>query len=329
MENSQISIIDRSLDATIASFEKIKAVATYISQSDAFTKGFEIKDKDGNTVIDPETGKPKINIADVTLCLMAGHELGLDLAGSIMYGAKLNRFTYISVIKGRSLGIDLATSIEKIITIPNKTGNTSTYTMVDIITSKLNSNNVVFLPFIKNYAPFYQYYDANREELELDKVLDENDDLKPEYVLINLTGASDPKVAEEIKKTVAEAKTNGKIVVTKVQHGYYSKAKFVRTYPDGHVVTHYQRFSTLDAERAELLPLWQTQNNVVVKVQDGKDNWIKNTPQMMNNRVISIGGRIIANDLLQGIYTREEIVSAGLVNEKDAPVVDATAEVVG
>jgi hypothetical protein len=44
---------------------------------------------------------------------------------------------------------------------------------------------------------------------------------------------------------------------------------------------------------------------------------------MMTNRVISIAGRIIAADFLHGVYTRDEVVSAGIVNEKDAPIVDA------
>lgn len=315
MENNQISVVDRSLDATIIRFEKIKKVAEYFATSEAFTKGFENRDKDGNVILD-ENGKPKINIADVTLCLIAGNELGLDIAGSIMYGKKLNHLTYMSVIKGRSMGIDLATSIEKIITIQGKNGSTSTYTMVNIITAKLNSNNVVFLPFIKNYAPFYIYSDVTGAELELDKILDEQDDLKSEYFLVH---------AGLIKTDVEKAKTDGKILVTRVQHGYYTKAKFVRTYPDNHIVIHYQRFSSLDAERAELLPLW---NDKLQKIQDGKDNWIKNTPQMMLNRVISIGGRIIGDDLLQGVYTREEIISAGIVDEKDAPVIDTNAEII-
>jgi hypothetical protein len=322
---NELKTIDRNFDATIASFDKIKKVAEYIATSEAFTKGFEMKDKDGKTIIDTETGKPKINVADVALCLMAGHELGLDIGGSIMYGKKLNQLTYMSVMKGRSLGIDLATSIEKIITIVGKSGNATSYTMVNIITAKLNSNNVVFLPLIKNYAPFYIYSDANGAELELDKVLDEQDELKPEYALINLNDKP-----EIIQVNVKAAKDAGKIIVTRVQHGYYTKAKFVRTYPDGHIVTHYQRFSSLDAERADLLPTFQLapDGKTWQKLQDGKDNWIKSTPQMMLNRVISIGGRVVGDDLLQGVYTREEVISAGLVDEKDAPVVDIESEVV-
>lgn len=328
--NTEIAIVHKDIDETIRVFEKVKSIAEYVAKSETFSKGFEQKDKDGKVILD-ENSKPKINEADVAMCIMTGQELGLDLGGSLLYGKKLNRNTYLAAKKGLSLGVDISTAIEKVITIESKTtGNTVTYTMVDIISAKLLQSGIEFLPFIKNYAPFYIYKNNNGEELELDRILDENDDLKPEYALISLVGANDPKIAAEIKTAVAAAKDAGRTVVTREQHGYYSKAKFVRTYPDGKKVIHYQRFSSLDAERAGLLPSYglAADGKTPVKVSDGKNNWITNTPQMMNNRVISIGGRIIGADLLNGIYTRDEIVSSGIVDEKDAPVIDADAEVV-
>jgi hypothetical protein len=317
MSDTQISIINKDFDATIQAFEKIKGVANYLATSETFVSDFIMKKADGTNEIDETTGKPKINVADVAICLMTGHELGLDIGGSLLYGRKLNRATYMSVMKGRSLGIDLATAIEKVITITTKTGNTVSYTMVDIISSKLLENGVEFLPFIKNYAPFYIYKNPAGEELELDKILDKDtDELLPEYFLVH---------AGLVKDDVDKAKAEGKQLVTRIRHGYYTKGKFVRKYPDGHVQVHYQRFSTLDAERQELLPTFDEKG---ILIQGGKDNWIKSTPQMLANRVISIAGRIICADKLHGIYTREEIVSAGLVKESEAPVVDTVAEVV-
>jgi hypothetical protein len=323
MENTQISTINKSLDATIAQFERIKELAIYLSTSDAFTQGFELKNEKGEVLRD-ENGRPRINVADVAICLMTGHEVGLDIGGSLLYGKKLNQSTYMSIIKGRSMGIDLATSIEKIVTITGKSGNPVTYTMVDLISAKLIEAGVEYLPFIKNYAPFYIYTNARtKEELELDKICDEQDDLKDEYYLVY--------GGNQKKEDIDAAEAAGKTLVTRVQHGYYSKAKFVRKFPDNHILTHIQRFSTLDAERAELLPIYgiDPTNNLPVIVSKGKDNWIKATPQMMANRVISIAGRIICADQLKGVYTREEVISAGLVSEKDAPIVeDIEAQVI-
>jgi len=317
--NNEISVIKRDLDSTIKDFERVKEVAVYVATSEVFSKGFESKNADGTTKIDETTGKPLINVADVALCIMTGLELGLNLAGSLLYGKKLNQATYMSVMKGKSLGIDIATAIEKVVSIPTKNGYVS-YTMVDIISAKLMQAQIEFLPFLRNYAPFYIYRDADNNELDLDKILDENDDLKSEYVVVDTTAKPD-----DIKKQVSDIKASGKIVVTKERHGYFTKAKFVRKYPDGRTVTHFQRFSTLDAERAELLPTYDAKGTVI---QNGKDNWIHGTPQMMANRTISIGGRIIAADLLNGVYTREEVVNSGLIKEADAPIVDTVAEVI-
>ena len=323
----EISVVNRGLDSTIAAFEKLKGVAEYLASSDTFVKDFEVKDKDGKPIIDEQTGKPKVNTTDIALCLMAGNELGLNITGSLLYGKKLNQATYMAVMKGRSMGVDIATSIEKIVSIPTKNGYVS-YTMVDIISAKLVQGGVQFLPFIKNYAPFYIYRNANMEELDIDIILDsDTDELKDNYFVANL-GTENNQTIIKNKEAVEKAKSEGKTIIIKERHGYYSKAKFTRTLANGATVVHYQRFSTLDAERAGLLPVSQMVNGQSVEISKGKDNWISNTPQMMNNRIISIAGRIIGADLIQGIYTREEVVNSGLIDEKDAPVIDTTAEII-
>jgi hypothetical protein len=316
MPNTEISIVNKDLDATINAFEKIKEVAIYLSTSDTFASPFEMKDKENKVIIDEVTGKPKINVADIAICLMTGHELGLNISGSLLLGKKLNQATYLSVLKGRSIGVDLATSMEKIVSIPTKNGLVS-YTMVDIISAKLMQGGIEFLPFIKNYAPFYQYYHAaSKEEMDLDVVLDEKDDLLPKYFIVDASTTPD-----SMKAAIAE----NKIPLTKSRNGYYSKIKMTRTYKDGRTVTMYQRFSTVDAQRANLLPTYQTVNGKLEEIGKGKDNWISNTPQMMNNRCISIPGRIIGADLINGLYTKDELIDAGLIKED---TVETTAEVV-
>jgi hypothetical protein len=322
--NNEISVVSKDFNKIIEDFEKLKEVAVYLANSETFVKDFEVKDSSGKPIIDELTNKPKINTTDVALCLMAGYELGLNISGSLLYGKKLNQATYMAVMKGRGLGLDVATAIEKVVSIPTQNGYVS-YTMVDIISAKLIQNGVEFLPFIKNYAPFYIYKGVNNEELDLDVILDENDNLKDDYALIDLTLGAD-----KVKELVEAAKLANKIRVTRERHGYYSKAKFVRKFPNGNVLTHYQRFSSLDAERAGLLPtyVYDEKSKTYVEATKGKNNWISNTPQMMNNRVISIGGRIIGADLINGVYTREEVVSSGLVKENEAPIIDTTAEVI-
>lgn len=313
--NNEIAIKTSDLSTTIATFEKIKELAEYLAKSSTFTSGYELKGKDGKVLIDEETGLAKVNTTDIAISLLAGHELGIDIAGSLLLGKKLNTNTYLAITKGREIGIGLSTALEKIVSIPTKNGPV-TYTMVDIISAKLIQNQIEFLPFVRNYAPFYMYYDfKSKEELDLDRILDENDDLKPEYFLVDANATADQ---------AKEAVSSGKKMVIRSRNGYFTKAKFVRKYPNGGTVIHYQRFSTLDAQRAGLLPTYDEKG---VLISNGKDNWIANTPQMMANRVISVGGRIIGADLLHGIYTKDELIDANIIT-KDDKVIDAQVEVI-
>lgn len=289
------AVQNNAFSATIAAFEELKKLAEYLAKSDTFSKEFITKDKDGNVIVD-ETGRPVINSADIAFCLMAGKEMGFDVTGSLMLGKKLNANTYLSVVKGRAMGIDAATSMEKIACIPTKNGNIS-YTMVDIISAKLIQGGVQFLPFIKNYAPYYIYLDPiTKEELDLDKILDDKDELLPSYTVVDLKATS---AASDITK----AKSEGKEIVIKIRKGNYCKIIFNRTFKDGRTIKHVQRFSTVDAERSGYLPLWDEKGALI---QTGKPVWINATPQMMANRTISIGGRIIGADLINGIYTIDE-----------------------
>lgn len=294
-----------NFDATIMAFEKVKVLAEYLSTSDAFTKGFEQKDKDKNVMLDEITGKPKINVADVTIALMVGRSLGLDPASSLVIGSKLNQRTFLSIMKGRELGIGMTTAMEKIYNIETTRGIVS-YTGVDVITAKLIQGGVSFLPLVKSYAPYFEYFNqTGKIELDMDSILDDTDNLKEPYFLYE-EGVS----AEALKSKMAE----GKIIVTRKRHGYYSKVIMKRTMPNGEVLTIKKRFSTVDAERAELIPIYDSQGQPNCK---GKDNWIKATPQMMDNRVITIAGRIIGADLLGGLYSNYEVMEIQGVNANE------------
>lgn len=298
-----------SLNANIEAFKKIQELVKFLITSDTFTKGFEQKDKGNCVITDPTTGKALINEADVAIAIMVGNSLGLDLASSLVVGSKLNQATYLSILKGRELGFGMATSMEKIYNISTSRGMVS-YTGVDIISALLIQGKVDFLPLIKSNAPFYQYYDAvTNDPLDLDQILDEYDNLKPEYFLVHA------KVNPDIlRQKVAD----GEPCVRKTFAGTYSKVIMKRTYPSGKVQTISKRFSTVDAQQAGLL---QIVNEKGAIIQNGKDNWNKATAQMLDNRVISIAGRIIGADLLQGIYSVDEIKDMGII--EDAKVVES------
>lgn len=308
-DNSQLVPYSTAMDQNIATFLKIKELAEFVAQSDTFTKGFEQKDAKGNVLLDEATGKAKINVADIAIALMVGNRCGLNLAESVILGSKLNTNTYLAVLRGRELGIGIATSMEKIYTIPTKNGLIS-YTGVDIIMSKLLQGGVN-ITFIKQNAPFYIYYSAQGEELDLDVILNEDDSLKDNYFVVH------PKTdAEVLRKELAAGKT----AVTKVLKGRYSKVTMTRQI--GNTVLKFsKRFSTFDAQQAGLLELRDANNNVIVA---GKDNWNKAYPQMLDNRVVTICGRLIGADLIQGLYSEEEAKEVAENRVEDGVATDVT-----
>jgi hypothetical protein len=286
----------KDFNATIQQFEKIKEVAEYLATSDAFTTGFEQK-KDGKSILDETTGKPKINVTDVAVCLMVGNELGLDLGGSLVLGKKLNRNTYLSILKGRELGVGVATSMEKIYSIETKNGNTISYTGVDIISAKLNQGGVEFTPFIKDYAPVYEYslMGVTPIVLSSDEVedIEGNIDLKKFFIYRNTSTPAE----------ITAAKSSGKLIISRKEIGKITTIKFVRTFKNGNVRTHIQSYTTMQAQVAGLLPTKWAQDGTPI---GGKDNWITNPSGMLANRTITKGGRIIGADLINGIYSEDE-----------------------
>lgn len=301
------------LSQTVKAFEELRKIAEYLATSETFTKGFETKDKDGKVITDPETGKPIINSADIAVCLMAGRELGLDITGSLMLGKKLSTNTYLSIKKGQELGLGIATCLEKMYTIDTKRGPIS-YTSSDIIAMKLHQAGITYLPFIKDYAPYYEYSVIkgvgadNKAILEVvprEEVLDDNDDVKSEFFVITpITKAEDLKTAKDA----------GKIMLQRREISRYTFAKFHHKDINGVEQITPVRYSLIDAQVAGLYPTkWDAEGNAL----NGKDNWAKNPVVMLRHRIIVIGGRLTGSTALNGIYSIDE--AREIANDDNIP----------
>jgi hypothetical protein len=280
----------------IAQFEQLKELANYFAQSEAFAKEFEMKDADGKPILN-EDGTPKRNVADIVIALMAGRELGLDVTGSLLLGKKLNSKTYMAVYRGRGIGIDAATSMEKIYSIPTKNGTVS-YTGVDIISARLIKGGVEFMPFIRDYAPLYQYYVVGENNaktaIPLSAVEDPEGNVYSKYFIVS---------ADKTKKEVEDARLSSKILLIAQEIGKITTIRFKRKI-NGKEQVLVVSYDTQKAKTAGLLPIYDDKGNLL---QAGKDNWIAHEPTMLRNRTISIGGRIIGADLINGLYTEDEV----------------------
>lgn len=264
-------------------------------------------------------GAEKADVADVIGAISIGLEIGIPPMSAISLGKTLNAKSYLSVLKGKSMGIDPITSIAKIHNI--ETGNGSVlYTSVDLI-SKAILDSGTTMKIIRDYEPTPMYYDlaSNAYLGHHWKIFDRNNIIKPLYFLWK-EGVD----KNDVKKAIDE----GKIIIRQSkQFTYVTTIHFVRKAKGIDEEFSYSTQEAIDAELLNGFHSWKLTQNGDKQTPfwvKGKLNWNNNTPQMLRNRCISIPGRIIVADILQGIYTEDEVVDMGerLEEVQEAQIVE-------
>jgi len=264
-------------------------------------------------------GAEKAEVADVIGAISIGLEIGIPPMSAISLGKTLNAKSYLSVLKGKSMGIDPITSISKIHNIETANGNVM-YTSVDLI-SKAILDTKTTMKFIRDYEPTPMYYDLGTNAYlgHHWKLFNANNEILPNYFLY-IDGVTS---TEDAKK----ARQEGRIVILRGKSfTYVTSIHFVRKDKGIDEVFHLSTQEMIDAELLNGFHSWKVideggkQKPYYVK---GKLNWNNNPQQMLRNRCISIPGRIIVADVLQGIYTQDEVIDMGVnVEIQEAEVVN-------
>jgi hypothetical protein len=279
ISNDKILVkIDDSF-AIVKQMKDINAMVDWIADSNL---GIPFQDKDG-----------KVNKSDIVANIIMGHELGLSPLGSIAYGKKLGIKSYMAVIKGKTLGVDPVTAMNKIYTIPNKSGD-MIVTGVDIILKVMIDNGVTW-EIIENYSPVYNYYHGTRIMSEEEYL--EDGKLKSKFILIfPSTNASELKAITD----------SGKIPVTKKETTKRTTIKFTRKSIG--IINYLSSYTLQQATDAGLYKgfLTDKEDGKAIYIE-GKDNWNKYPETMLINRVFSNVGRKIVGDKLNGVYDVSEI----------------------
>ena len=104
-------------------------------------------------------GAEKADVADVIGAISIGLEIGIPPMSAISLGKTLNAKSYLSVLKGKAMGLDPITSISKVHIIPTNNGDVI-YTSVDII-NKMYLDTNTRLKFIRDYEATPKYYTLN------------------------------------------------------------------------------------------------------------------------------------------------------------------------
>ena len=244
-------------------------------------------------------GVDTINKADIINAIVLGHEMGIPPVASLALGRKLDINKYFSMIRGKAMGLDLTTSMTKLHTVEvdDKVSVSADVSLVN----KCVLDAGVTTEVIRDARVVPMYVDAIDGIYVGHKydIFDNNDIVYDEFHII--IGTSDTAI-----EAGKEAMRSGKIVLKRQGITKVTTIKFIRPSPKMTLTISY---SIQQAINAGLMRGFK--NNGVD--DDGKQIWVKGRTQwknhpetMLRNRALSIGGRIIAADKLQGIYSSEE-----------------------
>ncbi len=272
--------------------------ADYIINSD-YAKNFEkvIKTKQGDKDIQTKV----VEKGDIIACLTLGHELGISPMASIALGKQLNSKSYYSVIRGKSLGLDPITSINKIYNIETNNGSVlqMDYTIISSVMTKALDEIGGSIEYVLDFelVPTYKLvaggYAGHKYQIYT------NGKLKDTYFLY----IKDVTPSEEIKEAVKE----GKLVIYQSGTTRVSALRVVRPDIKLDKTFYYSLQEATDAG------LYQGYHSVNVDDKGkplyikGRDNWNKHPSTMLRGRVMSISGRIVISDKMYNTYTPDEV----------------------
>jgi len=299
-ENKELEVIENSIVQRAESVALQTNSPHLLPNIDLISKFAEsIKDSTlGKNFAKLVDGKETIDTMDIVSNIAIGYEVGFQPMTALTFGKRLNQNTLISILKGRAMGIDPITAMDKIGIIPKKKGDGVSIAVDVSIINKCLADALVKIEILEDYQPVYNYYKNGKVDDKIDE----------EEVLID--GVVSDKFfiikSSTTKEEVASAKTDNKILLTRSEYTKRTKIRFSREITKTVITISY----TLQlATNAELFR-GTVEANVVTGayVTEGKDNWNKYPDVMLRNRTLSIGGRIIAGDKLQGVYEYESEV---------------------
>lgn len=253
----QIQIAESMIDAVMGS--SLKA-------------NFEVRDKDGNITV---------NRNDILTCIILGLELGLKPISALTYGRNLSGNGYISIKRGRELGLDDVAAMQNI-HVWQGNGKLIVYTGVQIVTKVLIDAGVK-MTVLEDAIPIYKYTDMKTSG----KIYD--------TLGTNMIVVTNNTPAVELQTALKE----GKIPVKSVKYDVRTTMKFDRPSKDQSITISYTLRQATNAG------LYKGVDDDGLEVK-GKANWNSHPETHLRGRVITIGGRIIVADKLNQVYSPDE-----------------------
>lgn len=249
------------------------------------------RDEDG-TIDTSAVPVEYFNKADMVMCLALGEELGMPPVVALSYGKGLNLKSVKKIEKGKKLGIDYATALEQIY-IWGEGSKEIIYTSIHIVNTALTKAGI-FREIIQNGSIPVIYC----REIETGNIVKFDSDKHKDVIISNLPKKEQDSVLNALKE-------NGFIAVNKFSTPTYTaEVKLTRynknTKKEESISIPYSSQQAIDAG---LLKGIKTDGSE----SKGKDNWNAHPSTHLIKMSIMIGGRIIAADVLNGVYIPDEL----------------------
>lgn len=243
--------------------------------------------------------KGEVDEGAIIANMVLGKEMGYDYMASLALGTKINAKTYMSVVRGRELGIDNTTSMSKIYHIPTSNGDVISLAK-DIIFAKILESGTTF-KYIRKYKPTPMYRTLANEYLGHKHLLFEEDGTLDDSYFLFINGIHK---AEDATK----AKNNGKLVIYQSGITFVSTIHIIREAKAIDEIFHYSIQEAIDAKLHRGFHSSMLNEKGKPLYMKGKDNWNNHPATHLNGRTLDLIGRIVVADVLAGNYSHEETI---------------------
>lgn len=261
-------------------------------------------------------GKQVVDEAAIIANMVLGKEMGFDYMASLAMGTTINAKTYLSVKRGKELGIGNLSSMAKIYHIPTNKGASHVISLAkDIIIAKIIESGTT-INYIRKYEPTPMYKTMDGEYLgHRHLIFDKDDNLLPSYFLFVDGVHSTEEVAKVMK--------SGKVIILQSGITFVSSVQLVRKSKSIDETFHYSIQEAIDANLHR-----GNHSTLVIKGKplyiDGKANWNNHPATHCNGRVLDLAGRIVVADVLMGNYSHEETID--ILNNPNIKTVNDLAD---
>lgn len=295
--NSSIAKQDNATHNSVLSLNRISELENIVesfkdsSLASQFIENKYPLDKDGNPDTEAQTIKV-FNKADMVLCLALGEELGIPPIVALSYGKALNLKAVKKIEKGKKLGLNYDTALEQIYVWGEGTKEII-YTSIHIVNMALTKAGVS-RRIIQNGTVGVTYC----RETETGNIVQFDPTIHKNVDVSNLSIGQQETVFTQLR-------SSGFIAVIKdSQPTYTAEVELTRfntiTRENEVVSIPYNSKQAIDASLLKGIKSDGTESK-------GKDNWNAHPSTHLIKMSIMIGGRMIASDILNGVYDYSEL----------------------